>query len=151
MTFYCINCFAELHDDGGQCPRCGAAQNLDRRDYAAKLRRALGHPIAETRRRVIFLLGEKRITDAVGDLIEILDHESDPFLVEEAATALGTIRGDQSLAALVRAARHRSFLVRARAIEALVCAGGIWRERALEIAEHDPSAMVRESARGKVE
>lgn len=151
MTFYCVNCFADLRDDGGQCPRCGVAQNLDRRDYAAKLRSALAHPLAETRRRAIFLLGEKRVTDAVGELIEILDRESDPFLVEEAAAALGKIQDDRSLAALVRAARHKSFLVRARAIEALAHAGGIWRKTALEIAEQDPSAMVRESARGKME
>jgi HEAT repeats len=149
MTFYCVNCFAELSTDGGVCPRCGAAQNLDRCDYAAKLRAALAHPIAETRRRAVFLLGEKRVTDAVAELAEILDREDDPFLVEEAAAALGKIQGEQSLAALARAAHHKSFLVRARAVEALAAAGGTWREMALEMAEHDSSAMVRESTRRK--
>jgi HEAT repeat protein len=151
MTFYCINCFAEIPADRGACPRCGAVQTLDRRDYAAKLRAALAHPLAETRRRAIFLLGEKRVSAAVGELIEVLDRENDPFLAQEAVIALGKIPGQQSLEALARAARHKSFLVRSRAVEALVSAGGVWRKLGLKIAEHDPSAMVRENARGKVE
>jgi len=151
MTFYCVNCFAELARDDRACPRCGADQHPGRRDYAAKLRAALAHPLAETRRRAIFLLGEKRVAPAVRNLAEIIDREPDPFLVEEAAIALGKIRDQESRAALARAARHKSFLVRARAVEALANAGGAWRKIALEIAEHDPSAMVRESARTRTE
>ncbi len=151
MTFYCVNCFAELASDDRECPRCGADQHLDRRDYAAKLRAALAHPLAETRRRAIFLLGEKRVAAAVRNLAELVDREDDPFLVEEAAIALGKIRDEESRAALVRAAHHKSFLVRARAVEALANAGGAWRKIALKIAKHDPSAMVRESARTKTE
>jgi hypothetical protein len=41
----------------------------------------------------------------------------------------------------------KSFLVRARSIEALVAAGGEWKRTAVDLADHDPSAMVRESAR----
>lgn len=149
MTFFCVNCFAELSADGGSCARCGAPQNLDHRDYPAKLRRALAHPLAETRRRAIFLLGEKRVVDAVRELVEILDDESDPLLAEEAAAALGKIHNRKAMTALVRAARHRSFLVRARAIRALVDAGGIWKKTASELAERDPSAMVRQAARDR--
>jgi HEAT repeat protein len=145
MTFFCVECFERLPSESERCPRCGSAQNIDQGDYAAKLRKALSHPMAETRRRVIYLLGEKRIVEAVGELVEILDHESDPFLVEEAADALGKIGGDKALAALVRAAQHKSFLVRARAIQTLARAGGAWKESALQMAERDPSAMVRES------
>jgi hypothetical protein len=149
MTFYCLNCFAKLQRDGATCCRCGAAHGLDHPDYATKLRAALAHPLAETRRRAIFLLGEKRMMDSVGELVEILDSEGDPFLVREAVVALGKIQGELSLAALVRAAHHRSFLARASAVEVLAGAGGIWRKKALEIAEEDPSFMVRESARSK--
>ncbi|HZO80337.1 MAG TPA: HEAT repeat domain-containing protein [Candidatus Binataceae bacterium] len=147
MTFYCVNCFAELASDDRACPRCGVEQQLDGRDYPAKLRKALKHPLAETRRRAIFVLGEKRVAEAVRDLAELADHEDDPFLVEEAAIALGKIRNEESLAALAHAAHHKSFSVRARAIEALARAGGAWRKIALDIAEHDPSATVRESVR----
>lgn len=143
MTFFCVNCFAELSAEGGRCPRCGAAQNLDRRDYAAKLRSALAHPMVETRRRAIFLMGEKRLAEGVDELIEILERETDPFLVEESVGALGKIRSEKTLSALTRAACHKSFLVRARAIRALVSAGGRWARIATEIAASDPSPSVR--------
>jgi HEAT repeat protein len=149
MTFYCLYCFAEFPRDGAPCRRCGAAQGLDRRDYAAKLRAALVHPLTETRRRAIFLLGEMRMMDAVGELVEIMNSEGNPFLVREAVVALGKIQGELSLTASVRVAHHRSFLVRARVVKVLTDLGGIWRKKVLEIAEQDPSSMVRENARSK--
>jgi HEAT repeat protein len=149
MTFFCVNCFGELSGEGGRCPRCGATQNLDGRDYVAKLRNALAHPIAETRRRAIYLLGEKRMEEAVGQLIEIVDQENDPFVVEEAVAALGKIRGAMAMEALLRAARHKSFLVRARAIHSLVEAGGDWARAAKRIVRSDSSALVRDAVQTK--
>jgi len=149
MTFFCVECLERLPAQTQRCPRCGAAQTSERRDYTAKLRKALMHPIAETRRRAIYLLGEMRIEQTVGELTEILDREPDPFLAEEAAEALAKIGGNDALAALLRAAHHRCFLVRACAIEALVRAGRPWKDIAQRIAQCDSSAMVRESARGE--
>ncbi len=146
MTYYCWNCFAEMRAPGGACPQCGKPQEIDRRDYIAKLRAAVGHPLAETRRRAIFLLGEKRVAEAVGDLARVLDSERDPFLAEEAMIALGKIGGDEAMRAVIARARHRSFMVRARAVEALAAAGGNWARIAIEIAREDPSAMVRAAA-----
>jgi HEAT repeat protein len=85
--------------------------------------------------------------DAVEELIQIIDCESDLFLAEEAVVALSKIGQAKALNALLRAARHKSFLVRARSIEALVVARGKWKRAAVDLADHDPSAMVRESAR----
>jgi HEAT repeat protein len=149
MTFYCWKCFSEMRSPLGTCPRCGAAQDIDFRDYVAKLRAALAHPLAETRRRAIFLLGEKHVAEAVDDLKRIIVGDSDPFLAEEAAIALGKIADQKALAALIAAARHRSFLVRARAVKALTAAGGTWARLANELARNDPSAMVRESVRAR--
>lgn len=146
MTFFCMNCFAELRSAAETCPRCGAEQSCAALDFAAKLRAALAHPIAEIRRRAIFLLGKKRVAKAADDLIQVVESETDPFLVEEAVAALGRIGDEKALHALCRAARHRSFLVRARAVEALATAGGDWQIKALDHAHNDPSAMVRKSA-----
>jgi HEAT repeat protein len=146
MTFYCWNCFAEMRSPESVCTRCGMGQDVARRDYVAKLRGALAHSVAETRRRAIFLLGEKRVAEAVGDLAGLLKAESDPFLVEEAMIALGKIGGDEALRAVLAGASHGSFIVRARAVQALVGAGGEWARAAIEIARDDPSAMVREAA-----
>jgi HEAT repeat protein len=146
MTFFCINCFAELRSATETCPRCGAEQSRDVRDFAAKLRAALAHPVAEIRRRAIFLLGKKCVTEGVDDLVRVVESETDPFLVEETAGALGRIGGDQALYALCRVARDKSLLVRARAVAGLVRAGGDWETKGFDLARNDPSAMVRESA-----
>jgi HEAT repeat protein len=143
MTLYCWSCFLEVRPGSGICPRCGKRQDTDQREYLDKLRAALAHPLAETRRRVIFLLGEKRALETVDDLGRIAKTESDPFLAEEAAIALGKIGEDKALCALITAARNRSFMVRARALEALIQAGGHWERLARDLARNDPSGMVR--------
>jgi HEAT repeat protein len=148
MTFYCWRCFSEIMSGFGTCPRCAARQDVDERGYVEKLRAALVHPLAETRRRAIFLLGEKRAAEAIEDLSDIIADEPDPFLAEEATLALGKIGDENALNALTAAARHRSFIVRARAVEALAAAGGNWARLAGELARADPSAMVRGAAAG---
>ncbi|MGH7780768.1 MAG: HEAT repeat domain-containing protein [Candidatus Binataceae bacterium] len=151
MTFFCINCFAEIDAEAESCWRCGATQNLDAHDYATKVRMALAHPLADTRRRAIFLLGEKHLAEAVNQLIQLIDTEPDPFLVQEAVVALGKIGGVNALTALVRAVRHKSFLVRACAVEALIIAGGVWEKTAVKLALEDPSETVRETVRGGID
>lgn len=148
MTFFCINCFAEFDADAEDCWQCGATQDLDARDYVTKVRAALAHPLADTRRRAIFLLGEKYVVEAGDELIQLIDTESDPFLVEEAIVALGKIGGMNALTAIMRAVSHESFLVRARAVEALIAAGGVWERTAVKLALEDPSETVRETVRG---
>jgi hypothetical protein len=146
MTFYCWKCFSEMRSPFGTCPRCGTTQDTDARNYVEKLRAALAHPLAETRRRAVYLLGEKHVADAVDDLRQLVAGDPDPFLAEEAAIALGKIGNDKACEALAVAARHSSFIVRTRAIEALVAAGGQWAHLANELARHDPSASVRQAA-----
>jgi HEAT repeats len=143
MTFFCWKCFAEIESLSAICRSCGAAQDSDHFTYTEKLRGALTHPLAETRRRAIFLIGEKRIAEAVDDLSRVIAGKSDPFLAEEAAIALGKIGNESALYALTAAARHRSFIVRARALEALRGAGGYWARLARNWARGDPSAVVR--------
>jgi len=143
MTFFCWKCFNEVESLSGTCGSCGASQDSDHLTYSKKLRAALVHPLAETRRRAIFLIGEKRDAEAVDDLSQIIAAESDPFLAEEAAIALGKISNEPALYALTAAARHPSFMVRARALAALREAGGYWTRLAHNWARSDPSAMVR--------
>jgi HEAT repeat protein len=109
---------------------------------------ALHWPIRLPRlRRAVFLLGEKRAVETIKNLSRIIADESHPFLAEETA-ALGKIGDENALNALTAAARHRSFIVRARALEALAAAGGRWARLAIELAQQDPSAMVKEAAAG---
>jgi len=115
-------------------------------DLSEKLIRALRHPIGETRRRASFLLGEKRVSEATADLIDLVDHDPDPYVGAEAVTALEKIGTPDALYGIERAASHESFVVRQRAVEALVAAGGEWADTAREIAEDDPSPSVRDAA-----
>jgi HEAT repeat protein len=120
MTFFCINCLAELRAGDERCPRCGVSQSLDLRDYVTKLRAALAHPLAETRRRVIFILGERGEVDATGDLIRVVESDPDPYEAAEAVAALAKIGSADAIAAIRRAARHNSLVVRKHATEALL-------------------------------
>jgi hypothetical protein len=58
MTFFCMNCLAELPADDERCPRCGVSQSLDSRDYVTNLRMALSHLRVETRRERFFCLAK---------------------------------------------------------------------------------------------
>ena len=81
-------------------------------DLREKLIRALRHPIGETRRRAAFVLGEKRMSDATVDLINLVDHDPDPYVGAEAVGALEKIGSPAALYGIERAACHKSFVVR---------------------------------------
>ena len=146
MNSFCWNCFQTIDSDDTLCPYCARQQHPVPGDLREKLIRALRHPIGETRRRASFLLGEKRVSEATADLIDLVDHDPDPYVGAEAVTALEKIGTSDALYGIERAASHESFVVRQRAVEALVAAGGEWADTAREIAEDDPSPSVRDAA-----
>lgn len=146
MNSFCWNCFQTIDSDDALCRDCGRQQNPVPGDLREKLIRALKHPIGETRRRASFLLGQKRVSEATADLDDLVEQDPDPYVAAEAVTALGKIGTPDALYGIERAASHESFVVRQRAVEALVAAGGKWADTAREIAEDDPSPSVREAA-----
>jgi HEAT repeats len=148
MVSYCPNCFSEIGSQEGTCLRCRRSEKVRPRDYIARLRAALASPDIETQRRAIFIIGERRVHEAVTDLRWIAQRGPNPHLAEEAAIALGKISGTIALDALVATARrNRSPIVRARALEALLATEGKWAQQASAIARRDPSALVRAVAR----
>ncbi|MFZ0890238.1 MAG: HEAT repeat domain-containing protein [Candidatus Binataceae bacterium] len=118
-------------------------------DLREKLIRALKHPIGETRRRASFLLGEKRVSEATADLIDLVDRDPDPYVGAEAVGALEKIGNPAALYGIESAACHKSFVIRERAIRALVAAGGEWADTAREVAGSDPSLSVRSALQTK--
>jgi len=149
MNSFCWNCFQTVDSDDALCRDCGRQQNPVPGDLREKLIRALKHPIGETRRRASFLLGQKRASAATADLDDLVEHDPDPYVAAEAVTALEKIGTPDALYGIERAASHESFVVRQRAVEALVAAGGEWADTAREIAEDDPSPSVRDAAETK--
>ncbi len=83
------------------------------------------------------------MSDATVDLINLVDHDPDPYVGAEAVGALEKIGSPAALYGIERAACHKSFVVRERAIRALVATGGEWADTARKIAGGDPSPSVR--------
>lgn len=146
MKSFCWNCFQVIESSEAPCPRCGQSQCAVPGDFCEKLLRALNHPIGETRRRAAFLLGEKRVSEAVANLASLVAGDSDPYVAKEAVSALAKIGSSQALHAIERAASHRSFMVREGAVQALAAAGGRWTRLARRIADSDLSPSVKSAA-----
>lgn len=149
MIFYCPACWKEISEEERVCVRCGQAVSVwDKKSFTEKLISALSHPEPMTRDRAIHLLGERKVTQAVGALAALYRRGKNPFVQAEIIEAIGKIGGDAGHGLLTEALRHPSFIVRGEAIKALasyVAYDGV--RSALEQALSDPSSYVRERSR----
>ncbi|MBI3810125.1 MAG: HEAT repeat domain-containing protein [Nitrospirae bacterium] len=119
MLYFCTRCWNELGVTDSTCPYCGATQDESTaRDYYMKLVGALRHPVPETVRRVIWILGERREIEAVDALHALYEESPDPFVQAEIVRALGRIGTEQALELVKAAATHASLLVRKAALAA---------------------------------
>ena len=121
MTWYCINCWAEVAESAAICLQCGddLAARRERNNYVDKLIAALHHPEPTIPIRAAWILGERREHKAVKRLMALVETSMDAFIAAAAVAALGRIGGEQSLVALRRAAQHESAIVRRAAAEAV--------------------------------
>ena len=88
MIFYCMNCWAEIAEDCGSCPKCGAFQEeLLKEDFNQKLIRALSHPEPETVLRAIEIIGNRKCNEAMPFLKNIITEHRDPFRTAQALEA----------------------------------------------------------------
>lgn len=118
-TWFCPTCWAALRSGTSSCPRCGAELSPDRVGYEQSLIHALKHPLHDRRLIAATILGERRSTIAVASLIEAVTQREDPYLGAEAARALVKIGDPAGVAAVRRAAREASAIVREAARAAL--------------------------------
>ena len=149
MVFYCPNCWKELSGAQEVCPYCGQKiSSWDEKAFTDKLLQALSHPESETPVRAVYILGEKKTTEAVGALTRLFRRSKDPFLQGEIIEAMGKIGSDAVFSLLVEALHHPSFIVRGEAAKGLSRFPGNGAvKRALEKAVKDPSSYVREIGR----
>ena len=120
MIFYCPICWNEISRQDQRCGRCGSDLNAaDARPLVEKLCSALKHPEGETAVRAAWILGERRESQAVPDLIRAVETATDSFVVESAVEALGKIADPRAGACLKAAAEHGTVRVRIAAREAL--------------------------------
>lgn len=152
MIFYCPNCWEEFSTDKQICPHCGEdLSTWGEKKQCEKLLRALSHPEPETQIRAVYLLGEKRMQEAVDDLKTLFKRSVNPFLQSEVIEALGKIDGVSAMSVLIEALRHPSFIVRGEAVKALARFtrnGDI--QAALKRSLKDPSTYVREMAKAAI-
>lgn len=88
------------------------ASNEDQDVYFYKvLKSALHHPRIETRREMVYVLGELRDPRALATL-ETIMADDDPFLVSEAVKAAGNIGRSKAVELLLMMIHHPSFMVR---------------------------------------
>lgn len=149
MNHYCPRC-REINAWGSRlCEKCGAPlQGRDGETYAEKLIWALRHPEAATALRAATLLGEKKVSEATGPLLDVLNAPGrDPYLGAAAARALGAVGDPAARTALIGALERGPVPIRLAAVEALETLGPEEEVvRALRIASRDRSANVREEA-----
>jgi HEAT repeat protein len=113
VTFFCPACWSEIGPSDCRCPQCGVdVRALDAQSFSEKLRAALRHPEPQTAVRAAWILGERRDSSAVPDLIRVLQGAQDSFLAEAAAEALGKIGDSKGLPALAGAAQNGTVRVR---------------------------------------
>jgi hypothetical protein len=115
VQWYCPDCFAEVEQQNGDCPRCGADLGSPAGDFEEQLIRALRHPLPDRRLLAAQILGQRGARGAIPSLIEITEQADDPYLVAEATVALARIGDPAGLAVVDRMARAGPAVARAAA------------------------------------
>jgi HEAT repeat protein len=118
MLAFCTRCWSEMYAKDTTCPHCGAQVDDDPRSFEQKLIGALGQPLPETRSRICWLLGQKRVTWAVPHLLKMLN-DDDLYVRIAALRALGGIGDPSAESALIAAASDEKALLRIAAQGAL--------------------------------
>jgi len=146
VVFFCPACWKELPGDLNFCPHCYAQiSSWSENTFVEKLLQALSHPEPLTQIRAVYVLGEKKIAEAVPALTVLFRRSKDLFLQSEIVEAMGKIGSEAAISLLLKALCHPSFIVRGEAARSL---GKIPRNSvvkgALNKALKDPSSYVRE-------
>lgn len=96
MIYYCNNCWKEIKANDKTCPFCGSNQNnLEQESFLQKLIRALNHPEPGTPIRAANILGKLNAKEALPALLNRLEKEKDPFIVEAVIDAIIKIEPDK--------------------------------------------------------
>jgi len=155
LIFFCPNCWAQVREGEKICPECRVKiEPLDQLSYFDKLTRALNHPVATTRMRAAYILGEigdRRAILPLAGAIENAWEKENLFFLREIAIALGKIDGHDALPALIHLLDHPSFLIREIALRSLGKIRNVKAIAAIQKAMDDPSPGVRQMAKEIIE
>jgi len=151
LVFFCPHCWSRVRENEKICPDCKAEIfPLDQRSYFEKLVGALRHPVATTRMRAAYILGEIGDKRGIKPLVKVIGQSwqtESLFFLREIVIALGKIDGDEVVPALVHLLDHPSFLIREAALKSLPKGKNNLEATAVQKALNDPSSNVRDLAR----
>ena len=151
MVFFCPRCWSQVRENEKICPECKAEMiPLDQRSYFEKLVGALHHPVATTRTRAAYILGEIGDKRGIKPLVDVIGQAwqtESLFFLREIVIALGKIDGDEVAPVLVHLLDHPSFLIREAALKSLPKGKNNLTAAAVQKALNDSSSTVRELAR----
>lgn len=98
MVYFCPDCFMEIAPETDVCPNCDYhITDWENINFNKKLTCALNHPDSFTRRRVAFLLGERKATSAFSALLDAFHDSADPYFKAEILQALLKINRRKTL------------------------------------------------------
>ncbi len=97
MTWFCLECFAEVPPHAARCSACGVPTGRER-SYERKLLAALSHRLPDRRLLAAELLGRIRSRAAIPHLAELAPDATDPYLQAAAARALARVDPDHPVA-----------------------------------------------------
>ena len=92
---------------------------MDARSYQEKLVGALTHPLASTRARICWLLGENKVKAAVPALMQLAESDPDMYVQKAALEALGSLKDQRALPLLLRIQRGANRFLAATAQKSL--------------------------------
>jgi len=118
MTFFCPACWKEIQEDDRTCTHCGADITLfDQKNFDENLIQALRNPTRETAGMAVWILGERKTTEANAPLVRLFELTDNPFLQREILDALDKIGTEDALNFIMECLDHHISMVRRRAWE----------------------------------
>jgi HEAT repeat protein len=121
MIAFCTHCWNEIDASLNRCPFCGASVEMDARSYREKLVGALTHPLASTRARICWLLGENEVRAAVPAIMQLAESDLDMYVQKAALEALGSLKDQRAVPLLQRIQRGANRFLVATAQKSLEC------------------------------
>ena len=102
-----------------RCSNCGEVAEADDRSYEDKLIGALNPPLASTRVRICWLLGENKVKAAVPALMQVAESDPDIYVQKAALETFGILQDSRAVPLLVRVRDGRNRLLAAAARKSL--------------------------------
>ncbi len=120
MYFYCYHCWSDFEENSDNCPKCGKGlSSFSEMKFQDKLICALDHPERLTLQRVIWIIGNLRLEQALPKLSILAEKSQDHVVLFEIVDAVVKFGNSEATNILIKLAMHTSGIVGKYALRAL--------------------------------